>query len=1396
MRPSFIRSLFRKNLLFSCALLGASGQISHAGVSAGEDQIITAPANQVTLSAAAVAPLNLSQTKYLWEQVEGPVLATIQQKRASSTTVDFSRSGLYSFRVFATDSDQTFSDEIVINVYSAGAGGALPVVDAGSSRLVWMPSASLELKGFAWNIPGSSSATWTKVQGPGTVNFSAPSNINTTATFSAAGIYRLQLSVTAGNGTQVDELVVQVMEASNTLGFTAQERSDYFTHDLDFQYDFEGYRWDRFSRPGPAGEHPRILFGPSDIPDLSNRLSNTEVGKEVKAEIASNASSRLTGNSATYRVAFDDLVAGNMSEFDALPSDQERDQMVAMLTYEAFLALIDNETARGSKVGSALATLSASIEAQLIAARTANGSGRLNYREKFQGIVHRQFIGLAYDFAHNFMTTGERDAVRSMLAEATREIWTIGLDSAPIETANTSNWVPTHIMHCLFNTLAIEGEAGYDADLYPRLLAATERFIRVGIGRDGMTFEGLGKNAIMGESLIAMAKRGDHLMATRTVRNHIQQHYLHTMSPTGAGFTQDGLIGGQKLESRYVDVPAIKYAFSSDPVIDFVYRNDLLSSESEAARQNDDFPRLRDFNIRFPYKSMDFLMRAITAEDVSGATPKDLRDDWGSALSAIAPDLRETYFSNFKGLMLARNEWEPESASLYFKNSTVTGGGHNAGDPNTFLFTSGGIEWTSKSGKEPGSYHSIILVDEKEPVHGESQVIAFDDEPEGAFMIGDASWLYNKNTRDPATSSPNSRHLFPYPLSWMDATLSENINAHWQTSQRFTEPTPSPSFSGIARARRLGGLVRGANPYAVLADDIVSSTGPQSFAWQMVTSLQIGPQIVVNGSEAILKKGVSSERLLVKLVGSDGAASFTVDSFPSANPEYYRLRAVLNSEAPKFRVILYPHQNGDAIPAFSYDQQSDTITVDWGDTVDTIEVESEGDGSLSGVKISRNGSPYYDLEKDFTADPFEVSPTDLKTSGFQGEGVLPKQHLINLKNSGTAAVSWVAADDQAWLSVTPASGVLAPGASLQLTATIANSADHLSVGTHLGNITIAKNDGSFSRRITVTVAVESPGHPTEVFLDTGDSLDLSNTQLTFLPQGDSFVFRSQSISAFPYIHASSDELTGEPDAGNRWDGYWAKTPGWQNPLTISGNTVGTIFVSTNGMTTLGPAGSFDWSPTIEKHFDRFQIALLWTDLDFRSVGKIYYKAIPGDRVIITYENFTATVVNAPPNNNNMQLEIFDDGSGMIRMSYLNMETSRGIVGVSDGSGTPANFATREADFSDPNYQFTDYEFWRVSHRIFDSRDDDWLPEANLETLAAYSLGILEAAPAPAYSSQLVGTQLIVDFVIPEPAGSTRNLEWSRNLNQWFTSGITKTASRFVIDNVTHKTFFYRFVVTP
>jgi hypothetical protein len=73
--------------------------------------------------------------------------------------------------------------------------------------------------------PAKLTVAWSRVTGPGVVTFSNATALNTTASFSAAGLYTLRLSVSDSALTGTDDVVVTV-NAATPSGLTAQYYND------------------------------------------------------------------------------------------------------------------------------------------------------------------------------------------------------------------------------------------------------------------------------------------------------------------------------------------------------------------------------------------------------------------------------------------------------------------------------------------------------------------------------------------------------------------------------------------------------------------------------------------------------------------------------------------------------------------------------------------------------------------------------------------------------------------------------------------------------------------------------------------------------------------------------------------------------------------------------------------------------------------------------------------------------------------------------------------------------------------------------------------------------------------------------------------------------------------
>ena len=99
---------------------------------------------------------------------------------------------------------------------SGGATNQAPTVNAGADKTITLPgSVTLNATVSDDGLPsGALTRSWTRVSGPGTVTFSAPTSATTSASFSAAGSYVLRLTVSDGALSTSDNVTVTVNAGS------------------------------------------------------------------------------------------------------------------------------------------------------------------------------------------------------------------------------------------------------------------------------------------------------------------------------------------------------------------------------------------------------------------------------------------------------------------------------------------------------------------------------------------------------------------------------------------------------------------------------------------------------------------------------------------------------------------------------------------------------------------------------------------------------------------------------------------------------------------------------------------------------------------------------------------------------------------------------------------------------------------------------------------------------------------------------------------------------------------------------------------------------------------------------------------------------------------------------
>ncbi len=252
-------------------------------------------------------------------------------------------------------------------------------------------------------------------------------------------------------------------------------------------------------------------------------------------------------------------------------------------------------------------------------------------------------------------------------------------------------------------------------------------------------------------------------------------------------------------------------------------------------------------------------------------------------------------------------------------------------------------------------------------------------------------------------------------------------------------------------------------------------------------------------------------------------------------------------------------------------------------------------------------------------------------------------------DQGTTPVSGTVTHVNLTATFIPASD-LAPNALY--TATITTGAEDLA-----GNRLASDHVWTFTTGVTFTKDYFTQEYTAGV--------DLGFKSLTFTPD-NSFNFfdaaMNDPVTAFLTTPAAGDNIT---SLFAQTDPVERSTSG----ISFYGVEYDSFFVGSSGIISFGANAENASADTLAQHFAVPQISALST-MDARAGGKVSITTT-STRVAVTYENVPA-VGKAAGDIVNVQVELFFDGT--IRLTYLDVIASSGIVGLSNGPGTtPADF---------------------------------------------------------------------------------------------------------------------------
>ncbi|MBD2867156.1 family 16 glycoside hydrolase [Paenibacillus arenilitoris] len=736
--------------------------------------------------------------------------------------------------------------------------------------------------------------------------------------------------------------------------------------------------------PVPAYVHPRILITPSELPALRTRLADSAVGRRAMQSMRAWIDHHVT-NPAKLKPLYDALVEGDAGELDDFPTSYAS-YLLLVLNYEAFYAMVTEDSAKGAELAKALVStvriLNGTIDNPAL--KSAFGAELFN-------------LGYCYDFIYNEMTDAQRAEVRAFISSVTTGK-VLPVSTYPDPRLNRDNIGPVGSQWALL-ALAIEGETGYDANVYNQAVQAMDAYLTHGVFETGAATEDMHYlnygMAFGAQTLIAMDKRGDGLFGKPSFQN-LKHWYVNSIEPYGYKFTTLGDttndLGG--LLPNYV---LMKWLNPNDPVIDFIWRN-----------------RVRDDYTGIKYRN-DFLVAAMFGLDWNGGDTEKapVADDWGVDNEANPPivtlkpydpgslGLPATFMDGNRGLYITRDEWSKNAAVMHFETNTDSfGPSHTHSNATDFMLTALGQKWAIDRGYHifESNNHNNIAIDGKGQgffgAYGNTEGVL--DGGLGTVFAGNAKHAYDYKYT--FKSRLNNAENQGYSWSFEPKSLwpSSSVNSTWRAS-----------YNPVEKAFRTAAMMRGAHPYVLIVDDIRKDASSRLYEWFMQIPNNVESK-VASGADmtlGLVNETATTPRLLIRSLG-DSAGTARVDDFEIENsPETgsyqnenfgmgKKVVIPAQSADPAFKTLLFPHQQGAAMPSTSW--QGDELTVSWPGQQDVYRFAERSDGRTA-YGMSRNGGEAF-----LTVGLTSYSPAAGKSveAEHDGANVLYESNTVTVYGSG------------------------------------------------------------------------------------------------------------------------------------------------------------------------------------------------------------------------------------------------------------------------------------------------------------------------------------------------------------------------------------------------------------
>ena len=301
-------------------------------------------------------------------------------------------------------------------------------------------------------------------------------------------------------------------------------------------------------------------------------------------------------------------------------------------------------------------------------------------------------------------------------------------------------------------------------------------------------------------------------------------------------------------------------------------------------------------------------------------------------------------------------------------------------------------------------------------------------------------------------------------------------------------------------------------------------------------------------------------------------------------------------------------------------------------------------------------------------DDLFVTPTSgFSSSGNVGGPFTPSTFTLTLTNTGSSIINWCAVSD-GLIELSQYNGTLQPsGLATYINISFNSAVVLLQAGIYESKLYITNLSSGITQTRTIRLLVGQKDYFVEMF-DSYDN-DLDFMSIIFTPDGSPSYYTvcKQSATNFPTDPADGVAVSLNDDTRVRV----ALTNDMQ--VQIYNAKTNAIWIGANGDVSFAQGDTAYFYPELTAFYEYPRVAPLYVDLNPATGGTVSYKILT-DRIAVTWQNVPEY---GRANRNSFQAELFTNG--VIRITWLNIETLGGMTGLSAGGGVPQGLV--ESDFS-------------------------------------------------------------------------------------------------------------------